>query len=589
MADNLMLFSVFLHSFLRALRLPFVPLRKLRYPRSHSSRGMRASFASCPSATKVPIDDISTKTMLCHLDSALLRSDSTFAYFMLVAFEGGSLLRALLLLLTSPFLFLLNEDLRLRVMVFVSFCGLKKEGFKLGRSVLPKFFLEDVDLEGFQALMSANKRVVFSGLPTVMIEGFLLDYLGVDLVVGSELSAAGGYYTGLLQRGGGMGRMVVVLKNLFGEKKADVGLENIKASDYHWLSCCKRWPATDQRPRNGIAWSKTKVNWSRPELIDWSSVLSDIFLINSVGIPNAFQSHKNNLRTERAQEAYMVGASEKRSRGTALPKEMYPKPLIFHDGRLAFRPTPLATLAMFIWLPLGFLLAILRSLVGLFCPYSIAMFVGSFLGLSLQLKVHGTPRTRESGVLYVCNHRTLLDPLYLSGALHRPVTAVTYSLSRISELLSPIRTARLTRDRMKDGEKMKSLLSKGDLAVCPEGTTCREPYLLRFSPLFAELTDQIVPVALNVSVSMFYGTTASGLKCLDPLFFLMNPFPAYYVEIFEKLPQELTCTEGQSSRYEVANHVQKMLADALGFECTMLTRKDKYMVLAGNEGIVPSR
>lgn len=239
MADNLVLFSVFLHSFLRALRLPFLPLRKLRYPRSHSSRGMRASFTSCPSANKVPIDDISTKTMLCHLDSALLRSDSTFSYFMLVAFEGGSLLRALLLLLTSPFLFLLNEDLRLRAMVFVSFCGLKKRGFNLGRSVLPKFFLEDVDLEGFNALMSANKKVVFSGLPRVMIEGFLVDYLGVDLVVGSELSAAGGYYTGLLQRGGGMGRMVVVLRNLFGEKKADVGLENINASDYHWLSCCK--------------------------------------------------------------------------------------------------------------------------------------------------------------------------------------------------------------------------------------------------------------------------------------------------------------------------------------------------------------
>ncbi|CAN6467303.1 unnamed protein product [Victoria cruziana] len=527
MADNLVLFSVFLHSFLRALRLPFLPLRKLRYPRSHSSRGMRASFTSCPSANKVPIDDISTKTMLCHLDSALLRSDSTFSYFMLVAFEGGSLLRALLLLLTSPFLFLLNEDLRLRAMVFVSFCGLKKRGFNLGRSVLPKFFLEDVDLEGFNALMSANKKVVFSGLPRVMIEGFLVDYLGVDLVVGSELSAAGGYYTGLLQRGGGMGRMVVVLRNLFGEKKADVGLENINASDYHWLSCCK--------------------------------------------------------------EAYMVGASEKRSRGTALPKEMYPKPLIFHDGRLAFRPTPLATLAMFIWLPTGFLLAILRSLVGLLLPYSMAPSVGSFLGLSLQLKVHGTPKARDGGVLYVCNHRTLLDPLYLSAALRRPVTAVTYSLSRVSELLAPIRTARLTRDRAKDGEKMKTLLSKGDLAVCPEGTTCREPYLLRFSPLFAELTDAIVPVALDVSVSMFYGTTASGFKCLDPLFFLMNPFPTYYVEIFEQLPQQLTCTKGHNSRYEVANHVQKKLADALGFDCTSLTRKDKYLVLAGNEGIVPSR
>jgi glycerol-3-phosphate acyltransferase len=141
----------------------------------------------------------------------------------------------------------------------------------------------------------------------------------------------------------------------------------------------------------------------------------------------------------------------------------------------------------------------------------------------------------------------------------------------------------LTRDREKDRIAMQKLLSQGDLVVCPEGTTCREPYLLRFSPLFAELTDDITPVAIDVEVSMFYGTTASGLKCLDPVFYLLNPFPSYTVKILEKLPSSRTC---KVSKYEVANHVQCEIAKALGFQCTSLTRKEKYMILAGNEGIV---
>ncbi|KAE8701681.1 putative glycerol-3-phosphate acyltransferase 3 [Hibiscus syriacus] len=198
------------------------------------------------------------------------------------------------------------------------------------------------------------------------------------------------------------------------------------------------------------------------------------------------------------------------------------------------------------------------------------------------LKTEEKPR----GVLYVCNHRTLVDPVYITIALMKSVSAVTYSLSRFSEVISPIKAVRLTRNREKDGEVMKKMLSKGDLAVCPEGTTCREPYLLRFSPLFAQLTDEIVPVAIKLQVSMFYGSTASGIKCLDSTFHLMNPNPSCMIMILNKLPSWETHNAGGKSRFEVANHVQGQIATALGFECTDLTRKDKYMILAGNKGII---
>lgn len=288
------------------------------------------------------------------------------------------------------------------------------------------------------------------------------------------------------------------------------------------------------------------------------------------------------------QEAYVVTKEDMKA-SSLMPRERYPKPLIFHDGRLAFLPTPSATLSMFMWLPLGISLAILRLLAGIYLPYKLAILIGSWSGVRLRVKNCDHPKSSHNnnkGVLYVCSHRTLLDPIFLSTALgKKPLTAVTYSLSKVSEIIAPIKTVRLTRDRKQDGNIIERLLSEGDLVICPEGTTCREPYLLRFSSLFAELADEIVPVAMNTDVSMFYGTTASGMKCLDPIFFLMNPRPVYQVQVLGLVPREMTCAGGRSS-CEAANYIQRKLADALGFECTNLTRRHKYLMLAGNEGIV---
>uniref|UniRef100_A0A7N1A0N9 Phospholipid/glycerol acyltransferase domain-containing protein n=1 Tax=Kalanchoe fedtschenkoi TaxID=63787 RepID=A0A7N1A0N9_KALFE len=468
--------------------------------------------------------------LMCSVEGGLLRSSSLFPYFMLVAFEGGSIVRALLLLALYPVMCVVrSENMRLKMMVMVCFLGIRKDGFRIGASVLPKFLLEDVGWEGFEVAKKKRfaRRVGVSAMPRVMVESFVKDYMGFDGVIGSELKVFNGYFVGLVE-----GETPAVP---LGEARMVVGIKSIDTSlDQHLMSTC--------------------------------------------------------------DEIYVTSESERGS-WKQLPRDKYPKPLIFHDGRLAFRPTPLASLAMFAWFPFGVLLALFRVVVGLCMPYNISIPTLGFSGLNLRFTstAQESSHPKAKGILYVCNHRTLLDPLYLCFILKKNLTAVTYSLSRMSEILSPIRTIRLARDLNKDSSLMDHYLSQGDMVVCPEGTTCREPFLLRFSPLFTEMSGTIVPVAMNCDVNMFYGTTAGGLKCLDPIFFLMNPFPSYTVKFLDQISGlsystshafDLGGIGRDSRRFDIANQVQSELGKTLNFECTRLTRKAKYLVLAGNEGIV---
>ncbi|XP_002445007.1 glycerol-3-phosphate 2-O-acyltransferase 6 [Sorghum bicolor] len=478
-----------------------------------------------------------------ELEGTLLISGSLFPYFFLVALEAGGPLRALLLLAAYPLVALLgaafsSDDLPLLAMTFLSTAGLGvADVTAVARATLPKFFLADLRGTAFRALArhgdaaSGGERYVVTRLPRLVVEPFVREYLGADVrVVGTELRVvAGSRFSGTLVAspgvvGGGdrsLGALVAVLGR---DRIVDVGL-------YCSASGGDRQPA---------------------------------FL-------------------QVCQERRVVSAPEK-APATPLPRSEYLRPLVFHDGRLVCRPDPLVCLAIFLWIPLGVLLSVARLLFGFF-PHGAGLLLAAATGFRIRGSLGGAaePAGPGRGTLFACNHQTLMDPVILSTVLRRKVTAVTYSLSSFSELIAPIPTVRLTRDRGRDSRIMQGELTRGDLVVCPEGTTCREPYLLRFSPLFAEIAGEVTPTAVRAGGTMFHGSTVRGHKWLDSVFFLMNPAPWYEIRI---LTPVATCgSGGGASSLDVANGVQRVIGDALGFECTGLTRRDKYRMIAGHDGV----
>ncbi|KAL5219261.1 hypothetical protein ABZP36_019945 [Zizania latifolia] len=486
-----------------------------------------------PTVDECSSEDRGGDTVVADLDGTLLCGRSSFPYFAHMAFETGGVLRLLMLILLAPLAgllyYLVSESAGIQVLIFASMAGARVADIEaVARAVLPKFYASDIHPESWRVFSACGRRCVLTANPRIMVEAFLKEYVGADTVVGTELVIWRGRATGLVRAPG----------VLVGENKADALRKKFGAAS----------------PEVGIGDRRTDYPFMR-----------------------------------HCKERYLVPAAPK---PRSVRREDLPKPVVFHDGRLVQNLSPALALLSVLWIPIGFLLACLRLAAGVLLPTS--MLYQGYRALGVRITVKGTPpppasrATGQSGVLFVCSHRTLLDPVFLSTSLGRPITAVTYSVSRLSEILSPIRTVRLTRDRAVDAAMIRRLLAEGDLAICPEGTTCRETFLLRFSALFAELTDDIVPVAMENQMSMFHGTTARGWKAMDPFFFFMNPSPKYVVTFLSKLPGELTCKGGKSS-HEVANYIQRLIASTLSYKCTNFTRKDKYKSLAGNDGTVVSK
>lgn len=194
-------FSKSLLAFYRLLRRRLGnPLGQFHHLKSPSSISIEPKIIQ--TCLRVPQDDehLRDKTLILDVEGGLLRSTSIFPYFMLIAIEAGSFLRGFILLCLYPLLCCLTQEVESKIMVMVCFVGLREDKVvRVAQATLPKYFLEDVGREGLEVARGV-KRVagVCRLIPRVMVEPFLREYTGLEVVVGREVKMIRGRYVGLL-------------------------------------------------------------------------------------------------------------------------------------------------------------------------------------------------------------------------------------------------------------------------------------------------------------------------------------------------------------------------------------------------------
>lgn len=204
--------------------------------------GITATF---PSVKDCPSIGREKDTVVADMDGTLLRGRSSFPYFALVAFEVGGILRLLFLLLLAPlagFLYyFISESAGIRVLIFATFAGMRVSDIEsVARAVLPKFYSEDLHPESWRVFSSCGKRYVLTANPRIMVEAFLKEFLGADMVMGTEISSYGGRATGFVKVPGVLvgKNKADAIKAAFGEAAPEIGLGD-RHTDFAFMSLCK--------------------------------------------------------------------------------------------------------------------------------------------------------------------------------------------------------------------------------------------------------------------------------------------------------------------------------------------------------------